>query len=405
MEKDSAKLCQLNSGLIPHHEPGLEELVQQQYRARNLKFSDDLPSALSGSSVVFIAVGTPSREDGYVDLTDVYEVADEIGKTPTEFLTVSLKSTVPVGTAEEVHRRIARHHQGNFSVVSNPEFLREGRAIYDFLNPDRVLIGGQDEKAIDLVKQIYTSFVPEENILVMNARSAEMAKYTSNAFLATRISFINEIAALCERVGADVEQVKLAVGRDPRIGLKYLDPGLGFGGSCLPKDIRALLALGKAYSAELELLSAVYDVNMRQPHRMLEKISLHFSDALDGRCITVWGLAFKGGTDDVRESPAIPLIHYLVNRGVNVTVHDPKLNRNAHTILGNGVQFNGCMRGSVRKADALVIATDWEEFRGVDLSQVISLMKSPVIFDGRNLLDPVQMKELGVTYYGTGRSA
>jgi UDPglucose 6-dehydrogenase len=405
MDVDRAKVSQLKLGKVPYYEPHLEQIVQRQIQADTLRFTDDLSSAVADSRIVFITVGTPSGENGSADLSALFDVADAIGKVMAEDLVVVVKSTVPVGTAEALQHRVDRQAQRGFAVLSNPEFLREGRAVHDFLNPHRVIIGGDDEKAIALLRQVYASFVPPERILMMDARSAEMAKYTANAFLATRISFINEIAALCEGLGADVEQVRRAAGMDPRIGSEYLSPGLGYGGSCLPKDLRAILAMGVRINMDLELLPAVQRVNSFQPFRMFQKISDYFEGVMDGRHVTMWGLAFKGGTDDLRESPSIPLIHALVNGGSQVTVYDPKATRNGFAPLGGQVAVSEDQYASIRGAEALVGATDWDEFRRADLSRMIDQMHSPVIFDGRNVYNPAQMRELGFIYHGIGRKS
>jgi UDPglucose 6-dehydrogenase len=406
MDVDSAKVAQLKTGKVPYYEPGLEEIVQRQVQADTLRFTDSLSSAIADSRIVFITVGTPSGENGSADLNALFNVADEIGRVSAGDLVVVVKSTVPVGTVEAVQHRTALQPQKGFTVLSNPEFLREGRAVHDFFNPHRVIIGGDDEKAIALLNQVYASFVPPESILVMDARSAEMAKYTANAFLATRISFINEIAALCEGLGADVEQVRRAAGMDPRIGSDYLSPGLGYGGSCLPKDLRAVLAMGVRVNMDLDLLGAVQRVNSFQPFRMFQKISDHFEGVTSGRHVTIWGLAFKGGTDDLRESPSIPLIHALVKGGSQVTVYDPKASKkSAYVALGDQVAVSDNQYASIRGADALVVATDWDEFRQADFSKVASQMHSPVIFDGRNVYNPMQMKELGFIYHGIGRNS
>lgn len=405
MDVDSAKVSHLKLGKVPYYEPDLEEIVQRQVRADTLRFTDSLSSAVADSHIVFITVGTPSGENGSADLSALFSVADDIGKARAGDLVVVVKSTVPVGTVEALQHRTALQPQKGFAVLSNPEFLREGRAVYDFLNPHRVIIGGDNEKAVALLNQIYASFVPPERIFMMDARSAEMAKYTANAFLATRISFINEIAALCEGLGADVEQVRRAAGMDPRIGSDYLSPGLGYGGSCLPKDLRAILAMGVRVNMDLDLLGAVQRVNSSQPSRMFQKISNHFEGIINGRQVTIWGLAFKGGTDDLRESPSIPLIHALVKGGSQVTVYDPKASKNACKALGGQAAVSDNQYASIRGAEALVVATDWDEFRQADFSKIVKQMQSPVIFDGRNVYNPMQMKELGFIYHGVGRNS
>jgi UDPglucose 6-dehydrogenase len=403
MDVDKAKVTQLRKGKVPFYEPGLEELVQRQLSAGALSFTHDLPSAVRNTQIVFVSVGTPSAEDGSVDLCALFEVAEGIGKAMEEYLVIVVKSTVPVGTAGQVRSLVARYAQGDFAVLSNPEFLREGQGIQDFVHPDRVIIGGSDDRAITLLYQVYAPFVPLDRILVMDAHSAEMAKYAANAFLATRISFINEVATLCEELGADIEQVRRAIGMDPRIGQAYFSPGLGYGGSCLPKDLRAMLAMGRERNVDLELLSATQRVNSYQLLRLFRRISDHFEGAVAGRRITVWGLTFKGGTDDLRESPSVSLIRMLVSAGSRVTAYDPTANGVARATLGDEVLLISDQYASIRGTEALVVATDWEKFREADLALVASQMRAPVMFDGRNIYDPAVMEKLGFIYYGVGR--
>lgn len=403
MDVDPLKVLQLAQGKVPYYEPHLDELLQEQLAARRVRFTTDLHQTVAEAQVVFITVGTPSRPDGSVDLQAVFDVAEGIGKALSSYQVIVIKSTVPVGTAAQVREKVARHASGPFAVVSNPEFLREGQAVHDFLKPDRVILGGSDSQAIGLVRRIYEDFTTPDRILVMDHSSAEMAKYAANAFLATRVSFINEVAALCEGMGADVEQVRRAIGMDPRIGHAYLSPGLGYGGSCLPKDVRAILSMAQQHGVDVELLPAVQQVNVHLPARLFRKIADHFEGAVKGRRITVWGLAFKAGTDDMRESPAVPLVHALAGAGAHVTAYDPRANGAARAILGELVSFSEDQYLSLADADALVIATDWNEFRQADLLRMRHLMRAPILFDGRNLLDPATVRDMGFMYYGTGR--
>lgn len=404
IDVDPVRVSHLCNGCLPFHEPDLDDLVQRQLKAGTLSFSEDLTSAVSNSQMVFVTVGTPSCEDGSVDLSAVLAVAEDIGRAMKDYLVIVVKSTVPVGTAELVRYNVAQYAKADFAVVSNPEFLREGQAIRDFLHPDRVIIGGADENAVSLLRQLYAPFTDPERILVMDSRSAEMAKYVANAFLATRVSFINEIAALCEESGADIEHVRYAAGMDPRVGLAYFSPGLGYGGSCLPKDLRAVLSLGQRGNMHMELLPAVQRVNSLQPLRLLRKISEHFEGVLIGRCITVWGLSFKAGTDDLRESPSIALIQGLVSAGATVTAYDPQANGAARSLLGAEVMVSDDQYACLQGAEALVVATEWDEFRRVDLSRVRELMRHPILFDARNIYDPATLKQAGFNYYGVGRS-
>lgn len=402
MDVDPLKVLQLAQGRVPYYEPHLEELLQEQLAARRIHFTADLRQAVADAQVVFITVGTPSHPDGSVDLRAVFEVADGIGRALSGYQVIVIKSTVPVGTADQAREMVARQARGAFSVVSNPEFLREGQAVHDFLNPDRVILGGSDSQAIALVRQIYEAFTTPDRILVMDHRSAEMAKYAANAFLATRVSFINEVAALCEGLGADVEQVRRAIGMDPRIGHAYLSPGLGYGGSCLPKDMRAILSMARQQGVDIELLPAVQRVNGHQPARLFRKIADHFEGTVKGRRITFWGLAFKAGTDDMRESPAVPLVRALASAGAHVTAYDPRANGTARALLGELVAFSEDQYLSLSETDALVIATDWNEFRRADLQRMRHLMRAPILFDGRNILDPDTVRDMGFVYYGTG---
>ena len=403
VDVDKTRVSQLSLGILPFHEPDLGELVRRQLDAGNLSFTEDLAPAVSNSQIVFITVGTPSYEDGSVDLSAVLTVAEGIGRAIENCLVIVIKSTVPVGTAELVRHEIARYARADFAVLSNPEFLREGQAVRDFLEPDRVVIGGDDEQAVGLLRELFAPYATPESILTMDSRSAEMAKYTANAFLATRISFINEVASLCEGLGVDVERVRQAVGMDPRIGQAYFAPGLGYGGSCLPKDLRAILAMGRQRNMSLKLLPAVQQVNNDQPMRLFHKILDHFEGVLAGRHITVWGLTFKSGTDDLRETPVLPLIAALVGVGAQVTAYDPQTNGAIRSFLGDEIILSDDQYGSLSGCEALIVATDWASFRDADLLEMRSLMVHPLIFDGRNVYSPEVMRELGFRYFGIGR--
>jgi UDPglucose 6-dehydrogenase len=400
---DARKIAQLQQGEIPIYEPGLEELIRKNTRDQRLSFTTDLPSAVSRAQVVFIAVGTPEGESGEADLQYVLKAAEQIGRAMRQYTVVVDKSTVPVGTADMVRETIARVSEVEFDVVSNPEFLKEGAALDDFLKPDRVVIGTESERARKLMGQLYAPFVRTENpILYMDTRSAELTKYAANAMLATRISFMNDIAALCEKVGADVDFVRKGMGADKRIGYPFLFPGVGYGGSCFPKDVKALVAKGREQGMELDLLRAVERTNERQKKLLVQKALKHFG-SLDGRTFAVWGLAFKPKTDDMREAPSIEVIEGLLAKGAKVVAHDPVAERTARRVFGDRIRYTQVPYEAVEGADALFVVTEWNEFRHPDFDRVKALMKSPVIFDGRNIYDPVRMRELGFTYMGLGR--
>ncbi|HLM44844.1 MAG TPA: UDP-glucose/GDP-mannose dehydrogenase family protein [Myxococcaceae bacterium] len=400
---DARKIAQLQQGEIPIYEPGLEELIRKNTRDQRLSFTTDLASAVSRSQVVFIAVGTPEGESGEADLQYVLKAAEQIGRAMRQYTVVVDKSTVPVGTADLVREAIAKVSEVEFDVVSNPEFLKEGAALDDFFKPDRVVIGTESERARKLMGQLYAPFVRTENpILYMDTRSAELTKYAANAMLATRISFMNDMAALCEKVGADVDFVRKGMGADKRIGYPFLFPGVGYGGSCFPKDVKALVAKGREQGLELDLLRAVERTNERQKKLLVQKALKHFG-SLDGRTFAVWGLAFKPKTDDMREAPSIEVIEGLLAKGAKVVAHDPVAEHTARRVFGDRIRYTQVPYEAVEGADALFVVTEWNEFRHPDFDRVKALMKSPVIFDGRNIYDPVRMRELGFTYMGLGR--
>ncbi len=404
VDVDEHKIQVLQGGHAPLYEPGLEELLQRNMKAGRLSFTTNLAEAVGPAQVVFIAVGTPQGESGDADLQYVLAAAEEIGRALRQYTVVVDKSTVPVGTADKVREVLSRVTEVDFDVVSNPEFLKEGAALEDFLKPDRVVIGTSSERARRLMGQLYAPFVRTENpILYMDARSAEMTKYAANAMLATRISFMNDVAALCEKVGADVEWVRKGMGSDRRIGYPFLHPGIGYGGSCFPKDVKALMATGREHGVELELLNAVERTNQRQKRCLLAKALRHFGEVAD-KTFAVWGLAFKPKTDDMREAPSVELIEGLLGKGAKVQCHDPVAGGVAQRYFGQRVQYAPSSYAAVEGADALFLVTEWNEFRRPDLKKLRSLMKTPVVFDGRNVFDPAQMREEGFTYFGIGRS-
>ncbi len=405
VDKDALKVATLKSGKMPIYEPGLEEIVLRNQHEDRLSFTTDLPSAVKASDIVFIAVGTPQGEDGAADLQHVLAVAKSIGRALEKYTVIVDKSTVPVGTAKKVRDAIASQTTQPFSVVSNPEFLKQGAAIEDFMKPDRVVIGieDKDERAEALMKELYGPFTRTgAPILTMSTASAELCKYAANSILATRISFMNEVANVCELVGADVDHVRKAIGSDRRIGASFLFPGVGYGGSCFPKDTQALLKSAQDKGYDFKILRAVEDVNDRQKERIVDKIEAHFPD-LSGRTIAVWGLAFKPRTDDMREAPAIPIIERLLARGVTVKAYDPAAAPVARGIFGDRITLCDKSYDALGGADALAVVTEWNEFREPDFAKMRSLMKAPVVFDGRNIYSPEHMRALGFTYFSIGR--
>ncbi len=401
---NEARIEGLKQGRIPFYEPGLSDMVIRNFREERLKFTTDLPEAVKNSLIIFICVGTPSLPDGGADLSAVMKVASEIGKAMDGFRIIVNKSTVPVGTAEAVRREIAANTEHPFDMVSNPEFLKEGAAIDDFLKPDRVVIGTDDVRTAAIMKELYAPFVRTGNpILIMDIKSAEMTKYAANGLLATRITFMNEIANLCEKLGADVNNVRKGVGTDRRIGPSFLFPGVGYGGSCFPKDVRAIVDMGRASGYEMKILSAVDRVNEEQKRRFGEKITTYFNNDLSGKNIAVWGLSFKPKTDDIREAPSLTIIPMLLEKGASVTAYDPEAMNNAAKILGERVKMASGNYQALEGADALVILTDWSLFRHPDFDKMKALMRGNVIFDGRNLYDPQEMKKHGFKYICVGR--
>jgi UDPglucose 6-dehydrogenase len=401
---DADKVALLQRGEVPLYEPGLEELLRKNVRERRLTFSTDLAAAVAPAKVVFLAVGTPEGENGDADVRHVLAAAEQVGRALREYTVVVDKSTVPVGTADKVREVISRVTEVEFDVVSNPEFLKEGSALEDFLEPDRVVIGVDSERARKRMEQLYAPFVRTESpLLFMDMRSAELTKYAANAMLATRISFMNDVAALCERVGADVDLVRKGLGADRRIGYSFLFPGVGYGGSCLPKDVKALVAIGREHEVELELLRAVERTNERQKRVLVNKALAHFGGSLAGRTCAVWGLAFKPRTDDVREAPSRALIEGLLAQGARVVAYDPVAERPARRVLGERIRYAPGAYEALEGADALFLVTEWNEFRHPDFERMRALMRTPVIFDGRNIYEPGLLRELGFTYVGLGR--
>ncbi|MDP2682190.1 MAG: UDP-glucose/GDP-mannose dehydrogenase family protein [Deltaproteobacteria bacterium] len=415
---DAGKIEKLNRGKIPIYEPGLEELVKRNVKEGRLKFTTDLSYAVKNSIICFIAVGTPSGEDGSADLKHVLNAARGIGKAMDGYRVIVDKSTVPVGTADEVRAVIQdeigkRGKDYKFDVVSNPEFLKEGAAIDDFMKPDRVVIGTESEKAKEAMRELYGPFVRTgKPILFMDIRSAEVTKYAANAMLATKISFINEMANLCRLAGADIDNVRKGIGTDSRIGFEFLFPGVGYGGSCFPKDVQAIIRTAGEYGYDMKILKSVEEVNNRQKGIIVEKILEHFkigannksqAKPLSGKVIGVWGLSFKPRTDDMREAPSITIINKLLEAGAKIKAHDPEAMYEARKVFGNRIEYIQDNYEVVRDVEALAVITEWNEFRRPNFEKMKGLMKTPVIFDGRNIYDPKEMRNMGFTYYGIGR--
>lgn len=403
VDKDEAKIRALQKGKIPIYEPGLEELVKRNRQEKRLAFTTALPRAVRQSQIVFIAVGTPEAEDGSADLQHVLGVARDVARAMNGYKVIVDKSTVPVGTAEKVREVIRRETTHPFSVVSNPEFLKQGAAVNDFLKPDRVVIGAEDERGAELMRELYAPFTRTgAPIMVMDCASAELCKYAANAMLATRISFMNEIANVCDLYGANVDEVRRAVASDTRIGAAFLFPGVGYGGSCFPKDVKAILRFAKDKGYDFKILDAVEDVNVRQKQVLVDKIQQHFG-SLKGKTIGVWGLAFKPRTDDMREAPAITIISRLLQLGAKVQAYDPEATEVAKKHFGSKVTFCKKSYDVLTGADALALVTEWNEFREPDYAKMKKMMKQPIVFDGRNIYKPAQMKAHGFTYFSIGR--
>ncbi len=403
---DKRKVDMLTNGQITIYEPGLEKLFLRNLKEERLFFTTDLEEGIKDASIIFLALPTPPGEDGSADLKYVLGVAKDLGKIMTEYKVIVDKSTVPVGTAEKVHAAIAANATVEFDVVSNPEFLREGVAVEDFMKPDRVVIGTSSDRAKKLMNELYAPFVRSGNPLIfMDERSAELTKYAANSFLATKISFMNEIAQLCERLGADVDLVRLGIGSDQRIGKRFLFPGIGYGGSCFPKDVQALVKSSTEVDYDFRILNAVMDVNERQKLHLLPKIRSFFKGSLKGKHFALWGLAFKPNTDDIREAPALYIIDALTEEGATVSVFDPEAMKNVKEMIGDKVTYAENQYDALEGADALIIATEWNEFRTPDFLKIVKQLRKKVIFDGRNLFDISAIKDLGFHYESIGRAA
>lgn len=400
---DKAKVEKMQNGIVPIYEPHLDVIFERNIKQGRLTFTTDLKAAVDFAEIIFLALPTPPGEDGSADLSYILGVAEELGRIITDYKVIVDKSTVPVGTAQKVHDAIAKNATVDFDVVSNPEFLREGFAVDDFLKPDRVVIGTQSDRAKLAMKELYKPFVRQGNpILFMDEKSAELTKYAANSFLATKITFMNEIANFCEHVGADVDSVRIGIGSDSRIGKRFLFPGIGYGGSCFPKDVQALVKSGKEVNYTFEIIDAVLRVNNVQKLRLIEKLKNHFGD-LNGKSFALWGLAFKPDTDDIREAPALYIIDALLEAGATVTAFDPEAMENVKSIYGDKIAFVDNQYDAIKGKDALLIATEWGAFRNPDFDIIKSELKAPKIFDGRNLFDLEEMAGKGIYYESIGR--
>jgi UDPglucose 6-dehydrogenase len=402
---DVNKINKLTKGEITIYEPGLEKLFLRNLKEERLHFTTDLAAGIKDASIIFLALPTPPGEDGSADLKYVLGVAEDLGKILTTYKVIVDKSTVPVGTAEKVHAAIAKNCKTEFDVVSNPEFLREGVAVDDFMKPDRVVIGTHSDKARKLMGDLYAPFVRQGNpVIFMDERSAELTKYAANSFLATKISFMNEIARLCEKLGADVDMVRRGIGSDERIGKRFLFPGIGYGGSCFPKDVQALVKSSAEVKYDFEILNAVMKVNEEQKLHLIPGVRKYFKNELKGKRFALWGLAFKPNTDDIREAPALYMIDELVSAGATVCAFDPEAMKNVKTMIGDKIDYADNQYDALKGADALIIATEWNEFRTPDFLKIVTSLKNKAIFDGRNLFDLAAIRELGFHYESVGRA-
>ncbi len=402
---DEAKVQKLRNGVVPIYEPQLDILLERNIKQKRLSFTTDLEKAVKQSDIIFLALPTPPGEDGSADLSYVLGVADELGKMIDDYKIIIDKSTVPVGTADLVRETVAKNAKVEFDVVSNPEFLREGYAVEDFLKPDRVIIGTRSEKARKILEELYNPYVRQGNpIIFMDERSAELTKYASNAFLATKITFMNEIANFCELVGANVDDVRVGMGSDTRIGKRFLFPGIGFGGSCFPKDVQALARSGREYNYDFKILNSVMSINQKQKVSIVEKIKKYFKGDIKGKKVALWGLAFKPNTDDIREAPSLYIIEELLKEGVHIAAYDPEAMTNVQKVLGDKIRYALSLYDACDNADFLVIATEWTVFRNPNFEEIKSKLKNHIIFDGRNLYDLEQMRNAGFDYISVGRS-
>lgn len=401
---DKEKVAKMRAGQVPIYEPHLDVIFERNIKQDRLRFTTDLDEAVSQAQIIFLALPTPPGEDGSADLSYILGVADELGKMIRDYKVIVDKSTVPVGTAEKVKEAVAKHATVDFDVVSNPEFLREGFAVDDFLKPDRVVVGTQSAKARKIMEELYKPFVRQGNpIIFMDEKSAELTKYAANSFLATKITFMNEIANYCELIGANVDDVRRGMGTDTRIGNRFLFPGIGYGGSCFPKDVQALAKSGKETAYDFSIINAVMDVNHKQKYVLAEKVKAYYGDDLSGKKFALWGLAFKPDTDDIREAPALYMIDELTKCGAQITAFDPEAMENVKDIIGDKINFASNQYEALKDADALLIATEWQVFRTPDFDKINAALKEKVIFDGRNLYDLGDMRDRGYYYNSIGR--
>ena len=402
---DKNKVDKLSNGQITIYEPGLEKIFLRNIKEGRLTFTTELEAAIEGAEIIFLALPTPPGADGSADLKYVLGVADHLGKILKDYKVIVNKSTVPVGTADKVSAAIAKNYKGEYDVVSNPEFLREGVAVDDFMKPDRVVVGTRSERAKKLMSDLYAPFVRQGNpVIFMDERSSELTKYAANSFLATKISFMNEVAQLCERMGADVDMVRRGIGSDDRIGKRFLFPGIGYGGSCFPKDVQALIMSSDEVKYDFEILKAVEKVNANQKLHLVEKIKAHYKGDLKGKHIALWGLAFKPNTDDIREAPALSIIDALTTMGATIAAYDPEAMPNVKAQIGDKIKYATSQYEALNGADFLIIATEWSEFRTPDFERIEKEIKNKIIFDGRNLFEVSKMKELGYHYESIGRN-
>ncbi|MCM5529362.1 UDP-glucose/GDP-mannose dehydrogenase family protein [Parasegetibacter sp. NRK P23] len=401
---DARKVEKLSGGEITIYEPGLEKLFLRNLKEERLRFTTNLAEGIEDAQIIFLALPTPPGEDGSADLKYILGVSEDLGKLLKDYKVIIDKSTVPVGTAEKVAAAVRKNYNGEFDVVSNPEFLREGVAVEDFMKPDRVVIGTNSDRARKLMGELYAPFVRSGNpIYFMDERSAELTKYAANSFLATKISFMNEIAQLCERLGADVDMVRKGIGSDERIGKRFLFPGIGYGGSCFPKDVQALVKSSTEVDYDFQILNAVMDVNEKQKLHLMPKIEKYFNGDLKGKHFALWGLAFKPNTDDIREAPALYMIEALTAQGATITAYDPEAMKNVKSVVGDKINYAESQYDALENADALIIATEWNEFRTPDFLKIVSSLNNKVIFDGRNLFETESVKKLGFHYESIGR--
>jgi UDPglucose 6-dehydrogenase len=402
---DAGKVKKLTAGEITIYEPGLEKLFLRNLKEERLKFTTSLSEGVKDAEIIFLALPTPPGADGSADLKYILGVAEDLGKIIKSYKVIVDKSTVPVGTAEKVHAALAKNYSGEFDVISNPEFLREGVAVDDFMKPDRVVIGTSSDRAKKVMDELYGPFVRQGNpIIFMNERSAELTKYAANSFLAAKITFMNEIAQLCERLGADVDMVRRGVGSDERIGKRFLFPGIGYGGSCFPKDVQALVKSSNEVAYDFKILKAVMEVNEHQKLHLMPKIKKYFKDNLKGKHFALWGLSFKPNTDDIREAPSLYMIDALLKEGATLSVFDPEAMNNVKALVGDKINYAENQYEALKNADALIIATEWNEFRTPNFLKIVTTLRNKVIFDGRNLFDLVAIRELGFYYESIGRA-